>query len=162
MSLCYVFCWKITIHWSKMKFFDHWWIIQAFIHCMCWRPAECLVSEYRTNLSPMGQLYLKSDRAGKPHSPALLLHHCSTIGHWQIVMGQNFISGIYEWSFHGLLGAIVVSADRKYRSVHTSSSYMRLDWRMFCFMLNLDKMEGKSIFWKFYQHNLDTSIKLSL
>ncbi|XP_068912692.1 peripheral plasma membrane protein CASK isoform X2 [Tenebrio molitor] len=28
-------------------------------------PGECLVSEYRTNLSPMGQLYLKSDRAGR-------------------------------------------------------------------------------------------------
>ncbi|XP_044261759.1 peripheral plasma membrane protein CASK isoform X3 [Tribolium madens] len=38
-------------------------------------PGECLVSEYRTNLSPLGQQYLKTDRAGKPHSPALLLHH---------------------------------------------------------------------------------------
>lgn len=27
--------------------------------------AECLVSDYRTNLSPLGREYLKTDRAGK-------------------------------------------------------------------------------------------------
>ncbi|XP_063906651.1 peripheral plasma membrane protein CASK isoform X2 [Zophobas morio] len=35
-------------------------------------PGECLVSEYRTNLSPMGQLYLKSDRAGRVGCPSFM------------------------------------------------------------------------------------------
>ncbi|XP_008191222.1 peripheral plasma membrane protein CASK isoform X3 [Tribolium castaneum] len=32
-------------------------------------PGECLVSEYRTNLSPLGQQYLKTDRAGRVGCP---------------------------------------------------------------------------------------------
>lgn len=35
--------------------------------------AECLVSDYRTNLSPMGREYLRTDRAGKLELCILLL-----------------------------------------------------------------------------------------
>jgi hypothetical protein len=112
---------------------------------MCWRPAECLVSEYRTNLSPMGQLYLKSDRAGKPHSPALLLHHPPSLPRvvnrsWgNSTVSQDycivvFVTGVVLF-LSGLgdlgvvvcdssrsVGHVVLSADRKYRPVHTSFS----------------------------------------
>jgi hypothetical protein len=114
---------------------------------MCWRPAECLVSEYRTNLSPMGQLYLKSDRAGKPHSPALLLHHPPSLprvvnrsrgrirtghrGNYCIVVFVTgvvlFLSGLGDLGVvvcdsSRSVGHVVLSADRKYRPVHTSFS----------------------------------------
>ncbi|XP_017776635.1 PREDICTED: peripheral plasma membrane protein CASK-like, partial [Nicrophorus vespilloides] len=35
-------------------------------------PAECLVSDFRTNLSPLGRLYLKSDRAGRVGCPSFM------------------------------------------------------------------------------------------
>jgi hypothetical protein len=35
------------------------------ITCVFSSPTECLVSETRPNLSPMGRLYLKADREGK-------------------------------------------------------------------------------------------------
>lgn len=50
---------------------EHSILTYTITYCVCilllwyWWPAECLVSEYRSNLSPLGRMYLKSDRAGK-------------------------------------------------------------------------------------------------